>query len=147
MRTFLTAAVLCFSAGRVQAQPPPPVRAVRLHAYPYSSSTLIGVDTFQLRYSAPLKTRIQHPSTFVARLDAALARRDTLPRAEFRDQFVRFYFAIRDTRGCTRAVYVAQGRTLLNGRRLYRLDDELKTLLRAYLPRPDEFLPMHAAAR
>lgn len=79
----------------------------------------------------------------MSQLEAALATRDTLALREFRPQFVRFWFHVSYRGGGRRSIYVAQGSTLLLGRRLYRLDEALKELLRAYLPMPapDEYLP------
>jgi hypothetical protein len=88
----------------------------------------------QIRYDAPLKKRLKQPARFIRQLEAALATRDTLALREFKPQFVRFWFCVSYRGGGSRSIYVAQGSTLLLGRRLYKLDTGLKDLLRAYLP-------------
>ncbi|MBF9239817.1 hypothetical protein I2I05_20655 [Hymenobacter sp. BT683] len=126
------------------AQTGRPVRKIRLHAYPYSSSTLIGVDTTQLAYAAALKTTVKHAATFLAALEQALDQRDTIAVHTFRGNFVRFFFKVYYRDGGTRSIYLAQGRTLLYGQRLYTLDNELKHLIRGFIPRADEYLPVRA---
>lgn len=124
------------------AQQGKPVKKIHLHAYPYSSSTLTGVDTTQLEYSAPTTLNLRHAATFLAALEQALGQRDTIALHSFRGNCVRFFFKVYYRDGGTRSIYLAQGRTLLYGKRLYTLDDELKQLIRGVIPLADEYLPV-----
>lgn len=135
--------VACLSAWSARAQAPR-VRSVRLNAYPLSSSTLIGVDSVDIQQSAPTKVTLKQGKVFVRQLDKMLAAKDSIPMGRFKSRFVRFRFNVFYQGGTTRAIYVAQGSTLLSRGRLYRLDNELKILLRAFIPNPDEYLPVRA---
>ncbi|MFD2718070.1 hypothetical protein ACFST9_05050 [Hymenobacter monticola] len=136
----IVAAIL--SAAFVAVKPPLKVRAVRLHAYSLSSSIWIPVDTLSIQNSAPLKIKLKEPARFVAQLEQALAARDTIPMDGFKSSFVRFWFQISYQNGTIRSVYLAQGSSLLIGTRLYKLDNELKKLIREYLPEKDTYLPV-----
>lgn len=121
---------------------PPKVQAVSLHAYSLSSSIWIPVDTVSIRESAPLKIRLKEPACFVVQLEQALTKRDTIPLATFKGSFGRFWFQVSYRDGTVRSIYLAQGSSLLIGRRLYKLDNELKNVIREYIPAKDEYLPV-----
>ena len=142
--SFQMVAVLVVLSARIL--PPvnthPKVREVRLHAYPLSSSTLIGVDTVQIQSSAPLKVKLKSPVRFVTQLEQAISTRSTISAAAFKGDFVRFWFQVSYDDGTVRSIYIAQGSTLLMGHQLYKLDSVLKELIREYIPDKDEYLPV-----
>ena len=144
--SFQMAAVLVMLSARTSLpiSTHPKVREVRLHAYSLSSSTLIGIDTVQIQYSAPLKVKLKSPARFVTQLEQAISTRSTISASAFKSDFVRFWFQVSYDNGTVRSIYIAQGSTLLMGHQLYKLDNGLKELIREYIPAKDEYLPIRS---
>ena len=84
---------------------------------------------------------LKHPARFLTQLEQALAKRDTIPLAAFKANFVRFWFSVSYRSGTVQSIYLAQGSSLLMGHRLYKLDDELKGIIRQFIPDGGEYLP------
>jgi hypothetical protein len=118
------------------------VLKICLNAYPLSSSTLVGVDSIQIKYSAPTKIKIKNAEKFLVELEKGLNKKDTISLRMFKPNFVRLFFRIYYKGGEIRSIYLAQGSSLLYGKKLYQLDNDLKHIIRKFIPNKDGYLPV-----
>jgi hypothetical protein len=103
--------------------------------------TKFPIDTGMIQVVSPLNTVLLHPARFDKQLRTVLAHKDTVAWQAFRPGFVRFWFHVTGP-NTSYNLYLAQGGTLVCGRRLYRLDRELYDVLRRYVPDKDTYLPL-----
>ena len=98
-----------------------------------SASTVSGVDTVEIHYRAPMNAHLKRPALFARELQAVLAGKDTISWQAFRPEFVRFWFHVSGPH-TSYDLYLAQGATLVYGRRLYRMDRDLFEFFRRHIP-------------
>ena len=132
--------LLLLRAGTPCFSQTPSIR-VSLRAFPLGAFTKIPIDTGMIQVVHSMDAVLKRPARFVAELHAVLARKDTVSWQAFRPGFVRFWFHVTSPSGSYN-IYLAQGATLVWGRRLYRVDRELKVVFRRYIPEKDTYLPV-----
>lgn len=115
---------------------------VKLNAFKAGTFTKIAIDTSIIKLLSSKDVQLTEPDDFVRKLNRALTNRDTVPLSLFNNNKVRMAFMVRESSDKSYNIFISTQKYLLLGKRVYKLDNGLKRVIRRHIPEPDGYLPI-----
>lgn len=139
MKGFICLLALLLLSSRAFAQES---TVVYLSAFPLDAFTKFPIDTTAIKLISSLRAPLPHPARFLRQLTRVLCHSDTVAPRRFQTHFVRFGFRITYPNGQQSNAYISQGNYLMLNHQVYRLDNPVRRVIRRYLPKKNEYLPL-----